>query len=210
MSIGFPSCSPPKMQPSRTCMEVQVISSLVPLQRPWEGSKSCRSITGLPSCVPVSLWNANLCQILQIFRSITYISILSIVFLHFLSLMDDLIITCKGHPRELGKHAVVELIHYFIVDSMDCEVPWWSWLRIGDTWVSCMEENLQACFCGPSVGREKKVQTGDQTQDFPFSCRVLYHRAIWLVVGGITTLTLPLSRTLLIPQVVTLVVPLGG
>ena len=30
-------------------MEVQVISSLVPLQRPWEGSKLCRSITGPPT-----------------------------------------------------------------------------------------------------------------------------------------------------------------
>ena len=50
------------------------------------------------------------CQILQVFKSIGFINILSIVYLPFLSLMDYLIIACKGvgHPRELSKNAVVE------------------------------------------------------------------------------------------------------
>ena len=84
---------------------------------------------------------------MQVFRSIACIKILSIVFLPFLSFMHNLIIACKGvgHSRELGKNAVVELIHCFIASSKDCplcEVPWWSWLRFGDTWLSCMEKTL--------------------------------------------------------------------
>ena len=82
---------------------------------------------------------------MQVFRSIA--CILIIVSLPFLSLMDNLVIVCKGvgHSRELGKSTVVELIHWFIAGSKDCllcEVLWWSWLRIGDTWVSCMEKTL--------------------------------------------------------------------
>ena len=34
-----------------------------------------------------------------------------------------------------------------------------------------MEMTLQTCLCSPLVGREKKGQTGDQTQDFPFHAK---------------------------------------
>jgi len=59
---------------------------------------------------PVCIWEHSL------------INIVRIVSLPFLSFMDNLVIACKGvgHPRELGKNALVELIHCFIASSMGC------------------------------------------------------------------------------------------
>ena len=100
-------------------MEVQVISGLIPLQRPWEGSKLCSSITGHPTLSARFPFGKAFGQSLWVFRSITCIHILNIVPLPFLRLMDGLVLPCQGvgNPRELGKNTVVEPIHYFIASS---------------------------------------------------------------------------------------------
>ena len=156
MDTGFPSFSPPKWPPSRICVGDEVISSLALLQRHWEGCGLHTASLGIPLWVLVLLGKVIWYQILCVFESIGFINILSIVYLPFLSLMDDLIIACKGvcHPRKLGKNAVVELICHWIVSSMEgplCEVLWWSWPGIGDTWVSSMEKTFQAFLCNPST-----------------------------------------------------------
>src|SRR5258706_7655983 len=89
---------------NETCMEVQVIINLVPLQRPWEGPRLHRSITGPPTLSASLPLTANWCQSLQVFRSIACIGIFNIVPLPFLSLMDNLVIACKGvgHTENLA------------------------------------------------------------------------------------------------------------
>jgi hypothetical protein len=76
--------------------------------------------------------------------------------LPFWSLIDNFVITGKGVgcPRELGKNVLVDLIHSVIVCSQDCpfcEEAWCLWLMIGDIWVNCMDELLQAVLCSPST-----------------------------------------------------------
>ena len=135
MDNGFPSCSPPKWQPSRRCVDDKVISSLALLKRSQEGCGLHTASLGIPLWVLILVGKVIWCQILQVLMSIGFTNILSIVHLPFLSLMDYLIIACKGvdHPRELGKNAVVELICHCIMSSRECppcKIPWWSWLGI--------------------------------------------------------------------------------
>ena len=52
----FPPCSPPKLQPSRTCVEDRVISSLALLQRPWEWYRLYIALLGIPLWMLVLLW----------------------------------------------------------------------------------------------------------------------------------------------------------
>jgi hypothetical protein len=92
----------------------------------------------------------------QVFRRIICIDIVNIVSLPFWGLMDHFVITGKGVdcPRELGKNAMVDLIHSFMVCSEDCtfcEEVWWLWLRIGDTWVSRTDRLLQSFLSSPST-----------------------------------------------------------
>ena len=47
MDTGFPSCSPPKLQLSRTCMEDNVISGLALLQMPQEGYRLYTALLGI-------------------------------------------------------------------------------------------------------------------------------------------------------------------
>jgi hypothetical protein len=106
--------------------------------------------------MPICLWKSIWCQSVQAFRRIICIDIVNIGSLPFWGLMDHFVITGKGVdcPRELGKNAMVDLIHSFMVCSEDCtfcEEVWWLWLRIGDTWVSRIDKILQSFLSSPST-----------------------------------------------------------
>ena len=139
-----------------TCVEVQVVSSQVPLQRPCEGSKLGNSITEhLILSAHFPLGNPFGVRV-QIFRRVTCIDILTIVTLPFCSLMDNCVTLCKGVDclRELGRMLWLTPIHCFTVCSEGCpfcEETWWLWLSIGNIRVSCMDKVLQAFFCSPST-----------------------------------------------------------
>ncbi len=155
ISTAFPSCSPP----NATLMNMYGGAGNqwpCSIQRPWDGSKLHSSITGHPTLSasfvfgkPFGVWACRYSGAQPDRNSQN--NVLAFPEPHgqpYHSLQR-----C-GSPQELGKNSVVELIHCFTACSMGCplsEVAWWSCLRVGDTWVSCMEKTLQALLCSTST-----------------------------------------------------------
>ena len=130
MNTGVSIILTSKMQ-LRICAVVRMISSLVSLQRRWEGFKLRGSITGHATLAFESHLVVKSGCTQEVHQDPQH-SVLAAPESHACHNLQR----CASYCRGFGKNMVVEFIHRVVANSKailsSLEMPWWPWLKIGN------------------------------------------------------------------------------